>query len=108
MPFAIPFWLKIVGPLVLAAILFGGIAGWSHHQYSKGKKAGIEQVDKEWADATKKLEAQAAQSATRADDAFAKRAEEQKVQADSDRKAVEDAEAKGTSPLDSLFGGGGS
>jgi hypothetical protein len=108
MPFVIPFWLKIVGPLVAIAILFGGIAAWSHHQYSKGKKAGIEQVDKEWADATKKLEAQAAQSATRADDGAAKRAAEFKEQADSDRKAVEDAEAKGSSPLDALFGGSGS
>jgi hypothetical protein len=106
MPFVIPLWLKIVGPLVAVAILFGGVAAWSHHQYSKGHKAGVEEVDAQWAAADKKLRDQAAQSATRADDAAAKRTEEFRVQADDDRKAVEDAKAKGSSPLDSLFGGG--
>lgn len=105
MPFAIPFWLKIVGPLVALAILFGGVAAWSHHQYNKGHKAGVEEVDAAWAAADKKLREQSAQSATRADDAAAKRAEEFHQQADDDRKAVEDAQANGSSPLDVLFGG---
>jgi hypothetical protein len=105
MPFAIPFWAKIVGPLLAIALLVGGIAAWGHSKYKAGHKAGVEEVDAQWAAATKKLEAQAAQSATRADDAAAKRAEEFKTQADSDRKAVEDAEANGSSPLDALFGG---
>lgn len=105
MGIAIPFWLKIVGPLVLLAALIGGIAGWSHHQYNKGHKAGVEEVDAQWAAADKKLRDEAAKSATRADDAAAKRAEEFKAQAEGDRKAVEDAQANGASPLDVLFGG---
>lgn len=104
MPFAIPFWLKIVGPLVGILIVMGSIAAWSHHQYSKGEKAGEAKVDKQWADADAKLHAQAAASATRADDAAAARAVEFHQQADSDRKAVEDAQAKGSSPLDAIFG----
>jgi membrane protein involved in colicin uptake len=108
MPFAIPFWLKIVGPLVALAILFGAVAGWSHHQYSKGHEAGVTETDAQWAAADKKLHDQAALSATHADDAAAKRSEEFRQQAADDRKAVQDAEAKGESPLDSLFGGGDS
>lgn len=105
MSFVIPLWLKIVGPLVALALLAGAFTGWSHHQYNKGHKAGVDEVDAQWAAATKKLEAQAAQSATRADDGAAKRAAEFKDQADSDRKAVDDANKNGSSPLDALFGG---
>lgn len=105
MPFAIPIWLKIVGPLVALALLIGGVLAYGHSKYNAGHKAGVEEVDAQWAAATKKLQQQAAKSATRADDAAAKRAEEFKAQADSDRKAVEDAEANGSSPLDALFGG---
>lgn len=103
MPFAIPLWAKIVGPIVALALLLGGFALWSHHQYSKGYKAGGDYVDAQWQAADEKLRQQSAQSATRADDAAAKRAEEFHQQADSDRKAVEDAQANGTSPLDALF-----
>lgn len=105
MGFAIPFWAKIVGPLVALALLAAAFAGWSHHQYSKGHKDGVAEVDAQWAAATEKLKKQASESATRADDQAAKRAEDFKVQADSDRKAVEDAQANGSSPIDVLFGG---
>lgn len=105
MPFVIPLWAKIVGPLLALAILCGGIAAWSHHQYSKGEKAGEAKVDAQWAAADKKLRDDAAKSATRADDAAAERVEEHRQQAEDDRKAVEDAESNGTSPLDAIFGG---
>lgn len=99
----IPLWLKIVGPLVLLAMIVGGVKAYGHHQYSSGHKDGVAEVDAQWAAADAKLKEDAAKSATRADDLAAKRAEEHHAQADSDRKAVEDAAANNTSPLDALF-----
>jgi hypothetical protein len=101
----IPFWLKIVGPLVLFAILLGGLAAWGHGKYNAGKRAGIEQTDAQWKAASDKLKAEAAQSATRADDAAVQRLERYQDQAAEDQRKVEDAQANGSSPLDALFGG---
>jgi hypothetical protein len=102
---AIPFWLKIVGPAVLFALLVGGVLAWGHGKYNAGHKAGVEQTDAKWEAASQKLKAEAAKSATRADDLAAKRLEVIVAQENADRKAVEDAQAKGTSPLDAMFGG---
>jgi sRNA-binding protein len=105
MGFAIPLWAKIVGPIVALALIIGALAGWSHHQYNKGHKDGVAEVDAQWAEADRKLKEQAAQSATRADDAAAARVEEHRQQAEDERKAVQDAEANNSSPIDVLFGG---
>lgn len=66
---------------------------------------GRDQVDAEWAKANDQLKQQAAQSATRADDKAAAKIEESRAEAAEDRKAVEDAQANGDSPLSALFGG---
>lgn len=104
--FILPGWLKIVGPLVLLALVIGGVMAWGHSKYRAGEKAGIEATDKKWQDASDKLKAQAAASATKADDAAVKRLEEHVAQANEDAAAVEKAKAEGRSPLDALFGGG--
>lgn len=101
----IPFWLKIVGPLALFAVVIGGIMAWGNGKYRAGKSDGIEEADAKWQAASDKLKAQAEASATKADDAAVKRLEEHVAQANEDAAAVEKAKAEGSSPLDALFGG---
>lgn len=101
----IPFWFKIVGPLMAIGLLVAGVLAWGHSKYRAGHKDGVAEVDAEWRAANEKLKAQAANSATKADDRAAERLDEQRQQAAEDRKAVEDATANGSSPLDALFGG---
>lgn len=103
--FAIPFWAKIVGPLVALALLVGAVAAWSHHQYSKGHKAGVAETDAAYKAASDKLKADAAASATKADDKAVVRLEEYQAQAKEDQEKVDEANRNGTSPLDALFGG---
>lgn len=101
----IPFWLKIVGPIVLLLILF---AAWKldrRAQYNKGHDAGYAEADAVWEAASAKLKAKAAESATKADDAAADRLKEYVEQANEDAAAVEKAKEEGKSPLDALFGG---
>jgi hypothetical protein len=86
-------------------LIIGAFVGWSHHQYNKGHKDGVAEVDAQWKAASDALKAKAAQSATRADDAAAARTDEYRQQAEDERKAVEDAQANGSSPIDVLFGG---
>lgn len=101
----IPFWLKIVGPLVLLAVLFVGVKTWGNSKYRAGEKAGIEATDAKWEAASDKLREDAAASATRADDAAVIRLEEHVAQANEDQEKVDAATRNGTSPLDALFGG---
>jgi hypothetical protein len=103
--FVIPFWLKIVGPIVLLALLFGAWKLDRRSQYNKGERAGIEATDAKWEAASQKLKEQAAASATKADDAAVKRLEEHVEQANADQEKVDAAKREGTSPLDALFGG---
>lgn len=66
---------------------------------------GRDQVDAEWKAANDQLNQTAAASATKADDRAVKAIEEAREQAAEDRKAVEDAQANGDSPIDAIFGG---
>jgi hypothetical protein len=99
----IPFWLKIVGPLVLLALVFGGLAAWGNGKFRAGKAEGVEQTDKKWEEATAKLRQQATQSASRADDLAVKRLEEFEAQAEDEQAAVDKAVEEGRSPFDALF-----
>ena len=101
----IPFWLKIVGPLVALALIVAGLNAWGRSKYNAGEKAGIEATDAKWEAASAKLKADAAKSATKADDAAVKRLEEHVEQATEDQAAVDQAIKEGRSPLDALFGG---
>lgn len=103
--FIVPMWLKIVGPIALFALVIGGVMVWGASKYRAGKADGIEETDAKWQAASDKLKAQAAASATKADDAAVKRLEEHVAQAEEDAAAVEKAKAEGSSPLDALFGG---
>lgn len=101
----IPFWLKIVGPIVLLAVIIGGVMAWGNSKYRAGHSDGVTETDAKWEAAAAKLREQAAKSATRADDAAVARLEEHVEQANEDAAAVARAQAEGKSPLDALFGG---
>lgn len=99
----IPFWLKIVGPVVLFALVIGGVMAWGSSKYRSGKADGIGQTDAKWQAASDKLKADAAKSATRADDAAAIRHTEHLADARADQERIDEANRNGTSPLDALF-----
>lgn len=99
----IPFWLKIVGPLVAVAILLGSLVAWGSHKYHAGYDSGVQATDKKWEDAAKQLKVDAAKSATKADDAAASRLSEQVNQISADQEKVNEAQRNGSSPLDALF-----
>lgn len=103
--FIIPPWLKIVGPIVAFLLLIAAVMAWGNSKYRSGKADGVEETDAKWEAASAKLREQAAQSATKADDAAVKRLEDHIEQAEEDAAAVEKAKAEGASPLDALFGG---
>lgn len=100
----IPYWLKIVGPLVVAALLIVGIMAWGSSKFKAGKAEGITQTDAKWQAASDKLKADAAASATRADDKAVERFEKHVEEAAADQAAVDKAVKEGESPLDALFG----
>lgn len=101
----IPFWLKIVGPLVALALLVAGVMAWGNSKYRAGHEDGVAETDAKWQAASAKLKQDAAASATRADDAAVKRLEEHVSQAQEDQERLNEASRNGTSPLDALFGG---
>lgn len=100
----IPFWLKIVGPLVLLMLVVGGAMAWGKSKFNAGKEEGVAETHATYKAASDKLRADAAKTATRADDAAAVRVEENFKQATEEAAAVEKAKEEGSSPLDVLFG----
>lgn len=101
----IPFWLKIVGPLVLLMLVVGGAMAWGKSKFNAGKEEGVAETHAIYKAASDKLEAEAKASATRADDVAVERLEEHVADAQEDAAAVEKAKEEGSSPLDALFGG---
>lgn len=101
----IPLWLRIVGPIVILLALGLAIAAYGSSKYSAGKRAGVEQTDAKWQAASEQLKKDAAKSATRADDAAAKRLEIYVEQQKADEEKLNEAQRTGSSPLDALFGG---
>lgn len=105
MNFAIPLWLKIVGPIVLFLAIVAGVMAWGNSKYNAGYKAGETETDDKWQAASDKMKERAAETATKADDAAVARLEEHVAQAEEDKERVDEATRNGTSPLDALFGG---
>ena len=98
---AIPFWLKIAGPIVALLVVIGGIWAYGNSRYN----AGVSDTDAKWEEASERLKKKAAETATKADDAAAKRLEEFVEQSKEDQEKVDEAIRNGTSPFDELFGG---
>ncbi len=98
--------LARIGIAIGIFLLIVGLIWWRIDAYGDSREeAGVNKERAAWVEAGEKLKADAAKSATRADDLAVKRLEEHKEQIDEDRKAVEQAVENGTSPLDALFGG---
>lgn len=90
----------VVVPLLIIGIIWWRVDAWGDRRFDQGK----EFADTQWEEAGRKARAEAAESASRADDLAVRRVEEFKAQSEGDRKAVEDAKASGSSPIDALFG----
>lgn len=104
-----PTWAKrLAGPIiwVLAIVIIGGLIWWRVDAYGDRRfDAGVALERGKWEAAEEKLKQEASASATRADDAAAKRLEVHKEQVDAERQSFDQAVRDGTSPLDVLFGG---
>lgn len=102
--FIIPMWLKILGPIVAIVLLVAGIGIWGNSKYNAGHEDGVEETDAKWQAASDKLKADAAKSATKADDRAVIRLQEHVEDAEETQEAIDAANENGTSPLDALFG----
>ena len=102
LPFTMPRWgWFAIGGVLLAIAFYIMLDRYGDSRYREG----VADTDAKWEQASAKLKADAAASATKADDAAVKRLEEYQAQAGEDAAAVEKAKAEGSSPLDALFGG---
>jgi hypothetical protein len=88
-------------PLLVILFLWWRIDAYGDRRFD----AGANQADARWQEASNRLQAEAANSATRADDAAANRLEQFQNQVADERQALDEANRTGTSPLDVLFGG---
>lgn len=102
LPFTMPRWgWYAIGAALAALAIYLAVSAYGNSRYD----AGVKDTDAKWEEASARLKAQAEKSATRADDAAAKRLEEHRIQVEDEAKALEAAKAEGSSPLDVLFGG---
>lgn len=89
-------------PLLIAALLWWRLDAWGDRRFD----AGVAATEEKHQRAVDQLKAEAALSATRADDLAAKRLEEFEEQSAADKEALDEAKRTGSSPIDALFGGG--
>lgn len=94
----------VVLPLIVVGLLYWFVSSRIDNYGDRREAEGVATERAAWKEAERLMLEEAAKSATRADDAAAKRLEVHKEQVDEDRKAVEAAVENGTSPLDALFG----
>lgn len=89
----------LIGVVGLIAALWIGLILYGNARY----RAGVEDTDAKWVAAGEKLKAQAAKSATRADQAEARRIEDHTEQLAAEKERIDAAISEGRSPLDALF-----
>ena len=100
MPFTMPKWgWYAIGAALAALALYLAITAYGNSRYREG----VSDTDAKWAEASERLKAKAAESATRADDAAAVRLEEFKQQVEDEERELEEAKRTGGSPWDVLF-----
>lgn len=93
--------------IALAAVVTVGLLFylWLDAYGDRRYAEGVQATDQKWEEAGKQLKADAAKSATRADDAAANRMTNFVEDHKADEEAVNEAQRNGSSPLDILFGG---
>ena len=90
-----------IGAALLALLFYLWLDAYGDRRYNEGVTA----TDARWHEASERLKAEAANSATHADDNAANRLVEYEQQASDERNRLNEAEQNGSSPLDVLFGG---
>ena len=96
---------QIIGYVVIPALIIL-IVWWAVVDYGNRRyRAGVTDTDAKWQEASRRLQQQAQQSATRADDAAAVRLEEHERSVAEERRELDEAARNNRSPLDVLFGG---
>lgn len=109
LPFAgmigIPQRFQKIASIIMEIVIVLGLLWLGLHLYGKHRyNEGVAATDAKWQVAVEKLQQDAKQSATKADDAAAQRTATQLVKHTKDQEAVNAAVKNGTSPLDALFG----
>ncbi|HYN46535.1 MAG TPA: hypothetical protein VES64_07570 [Allosphingosinicella sp.] len=87
----------VYGGLVLLVLL--ALWYYGHTRYERG----VRDTDAKWVEAGRRLQAAAARSATKADDAAAARAAEHDARVIVERREIEHAQANNASTFDVLF-----
>lgn len=90
---------RILGGLGAVALLIAGVWLYGHLQY----KAGVRDTDQRWIAAGEKLKKEAAASASAADTKAAVATAEHVAQVRHEKEEIDEALARGDSPLDVLF-----
>ena len=97
---------KGVGGAILVGLLIWGVLAWLNSYGDRRYREGVTATDQKWEEASQRVQEQARQSATKADDAAANRLAEYVEQSATEQEQVNDAIENGSSPFDVLFGGG--
>lgn len=94
-------WAAVaVGAVAAIVIVVVLILSWGQSRYDAGEK----EADARWVEAGRRLENQAAQSATAADRREALRIETHTARVAEEKEKIDEAIAAGSSPFDVLFG----
>lgn len=93
--------LGCIGAALLILLFYLWLDAYGDRRY----KEGVTATDARWHEASERLKADAANSATQADDAAANRVAQFENQVAEERNRLHEAEQNGSSPLDVLFGG---
>lgn len=94
---------KMVGVGLIFLLLAFAVWRWLDSYGDRRYHEGVTATDMKWEKASDLLRQQAAESATKADDAAANRLVEHLEQATAEQEKVDDAIENGSSPLDVLF-----
>jgi hypothetical protein len=95
---------KYLGLAILFALLALAMWRWLDSYGDRRFDEGVAATDAKWQAESEKLRVQAAQSATRADDAAVNRLVEHVEQVAAEQEQVNEAIRNGSSPFDVLFG----
>jgi hypothetical protein len=94
---------KIAGPAIIVLLAVVAVLAWGRHKYNQG----VGDTDAKWELASEKLKVQAQQSATAADKPSVQRQVQFAEKVAVEKEKLDEAERKGSSPLDVLFGPAG-
>lgn len=92
---------KVLLALLVILLLILAVLSWGQSRYD----AGVADTDAKWEEAGRKLEGQARASGKAADVREADRIEDHAARMADQKEKIDEAVARGDSPLDALFGG---